>query len=450
MHQQDVFASTQILAFNPILKENAEIRTQYFLYLIKLIRLVKWDKRKYTKAQIAFYRENLCGESHIFQTSKDTKLPIRMCYLIPYDLVLMLAFRKKVIRTPKISTIINMIARDFDLPPESVAFLYREIDAALGDNDAWHEVFANKAVNGYKRYLKIVKENIFFIRKHPYNILITATMSSGKSTLINTLVGKNICRMQNMACTSKIHTIISKPFEDGATSEYDHDLLMDATKEELFTNNGENLSYKITVGTYFNSNLGGQRIILFDSPGVNSSENVEHREISYKMLRSKKYDLLLYVMNTTQLRTDDDAFHLSVVKSQLGRAKILFVINQIDNINFEEENYLHMIENQRDFLISKGFRDPIICPVSARAAYIAKKSQQENLGLVEQFELQNFIGKFERNSMSDYYEKYLHCPILTNTENKVSTLLKNCGFAYLETIIEHLNNGGKINGSGIC
>ena len=78
----------------------------------------------------------------------------------------------------------------------------------------------------------------------PYNILITATMSAGKSTLINSLIGKNISLMQNMACTSKIHTIISKPLEDGVSSEYDHDLSMAASIEDLLSDNEDNKSYK--------------------------------------------------------------------------------------------------------------------------------------------------------------------------------------------------------------
>ncbi|MEG2285448.1 MAG: hypothetical protein RSB90_07765, partial [Eubacterium sp.] len=62
MNQQDVFASTQIIIFNPILKESLNYKIQYFMYLKKLIRLAKWDKRKYTKAQIAFYKSKLCEE----------------------------------------------------------------------------------------------------------------------------------------------------------------------------------------------------------------------------------------------------------------------------------------------------------------------------------------------------------------------------------------------------
>ena len=450
MRQQDVFASTQILTFNPILKENIEVRTQYFLYLRKLIRLVKWDKRKYTKAQIAFYRETLCGADNISHVSKENKIPARMCYLMPYDLALMLAFHKKVIRTEKIAIIIGKIVEDFNLPCESIDFLHREFDAALGDKEAWHEVFSNKAISGYKRYLKLVKENISFIRQYPYNILITATMSAGKSTLINTLVGKNVCRMQNMACTSKIHTIISKPFEDGVTSEYDHDLSMDATKEDLFTNSEENLSSKISVGTYFNSELGGQRIILYDSPGVNSSENDEHRKISHKMLHSRKYKLVMYVMNATQLGTNDEDYHLNVVKEEIGRTKVIFVINKIDHLLSDDDNIYNVIENQQRFLISKGFRNPIICPVSARAAYLVKKSEQEELNRIERREMDAYIDKFDQHSLAIYYEEYLHCPFLPGSKDESKDLLKDCGFSYLEQIIKHLSNGGRINGTGLC
>lgn len=449
MRQQDVFASSQILAFNPVLNEDAEVKTQYFVYLRKLIRLVKWDKRKYTKAQIAYYRDILCNKDAPVRVNREIIIPTRMCYLMPYDLAIMLAYHQKVIRTEEIGIIINKIVSDFNLPANSADFLYREFDAALGDKEAWQEVLNSKAVNGFKRYLKIVRENIFFIVRYPYNILITATMSAGKSTLINALVGKNISRMQNMACTSKIHTIISKPFEDGVTSEYDHEILLDASKEDLLSDNEDNFSSKITVGTFFNGCLGGQRVILFDSPGVNSSENAEHREISYKMIRSRRYRLLLYIMNATQLGTNDEDLHLDVVKKHLGRGKILFVMNKIDHLISEDDNLFDVIENQRRFLYSKGFQNPIICPVSARAAYLAKKSQQEELNRIERREMDNYIDKFALNSMADYYEEKLHCSCITDSGDEAKSLFRNCGFAYLEQIIEHLSNGGRINGTGI-
>lgn len=107
---------------------------------------------------------------------------------------------------------------------------------------------------------------------------------------------------------------------------------MAASIEDLLSDNEDNKSYKITVGTYFNGELGGKRIVLFDSPGVNSSENVEHTEISQRMIKSRKYRLMIYVLNATQLGTTDEEYHLEMVRQRLGRAKIIFVMNKADKL----------------------------------------------------------------------------------------------------------------------
>lgn len=449
MNQQDIFASTQIITFNPILKETADIRTQYFIYLRRLIRVVRWDKRKYTKAQIEFYKDTLCDEQEVPVHNRDISFDPRFCYLLPYDLTVMLGFHSKVVKSEKIKIIIDKIISDFGLPKEHAAFLFLEFEAALGSPSAWEDVLRSNLTKGFKRYLKLVKKNINFIKLRPYNILITATMSAGKSTLINSMVGKNISLMQNMACTSKIHTIISKSLEDGLSSEYDHDISMNVSNEDLLSDNEDNKSNKITVGTFFNGELGGKRIILFDSPGINSSENVDHTEISQRMVKSRKYRLMIYVLNSTQLGTTDEEYHLEFVKQSLGRAKIIFVMNKADQLISEDDNFLDSIESQRKFLVSKGFKDPLICPVSSRAAYLVKKSKIEKFSRIERREMENFMDKFERQRLSDYYEKNLGCPHIS-TNNEVDALFVNCGFAHFEKIIANLYDGGKQNGTGLC
>ena len=252
-----------------------------------------------------------------------------------------------------------------------------------------------------------------------------------------------------MACTSKIHTIVSKPMEDGVTSEYDHDLSLDASREDLLSDNVDNKSSKITVGTYFNSELAGKRIILFDSPGVNSSENIEHTEISQQIIKSRRYKLMMYVLNATQLGTTDEEHHLEIVKERLGRAKIIFIMNKVDQLISEDDSFLDSIEGQRKFLISKGFKNPIICPVSSRAAYLVKKNKQEELSRLERREMENYMDKFEQQSLSEYYEKQLKCSPIS-TDNETDALFANCGFAYFEKIIANIHDGGKKYGSSIC
>src|SRR5699024_3535827 len=66
-----------------------------------------------------------------------------------------------------------------------------------------------------KEYIQLMEKNILFKRKEPTGIMVTANMSAGKSTFINALTGKYVCLSQNMACTSKVHYIINKAFEDG-------------------------------------------------------------------------------------------------------------------------------------------------------------------------------------------------------------------------------------------
>ena len=448
MSQKDIFASAQIVAFNPILKESLDVRIQYFLYLKKMLKIAKYPKNKYTEAQLALYKETLCEDIEVPKYRNHISFDPHFCYLLPYDLAMLLEFRSMNDKSKEIKKIIYTIIGNFKLPKEQLSFLYREFDAAFGNLSAWKDVMKNDIAKGFDQYLNLVRKNISFIQSNPYNILITATMSAGKSTLINSLVGKNISLMQNMSCTSKIHTIISKPLEDGVTSEDDHELSLNASQQDLLDDNEENDSSNITVGTYFNGELGGKRIVLFDSPGVNSSENEDHKQISHQMVKSKNYKLMLYVLNATQLGTTDDEQYLEAIKQQIGETKIIFVMNKADQLISEDDNFLDSIEKQKKFLISKGFKDPLICPVSSRAAYLVKKSKVEELRRIERREMENLMDKFELQRLSDYYEKNLGCSHISSN-NETDELFVNCGFSHFEKIITNLYNGGKKNGTDL-
>ena len=442
MNQQDIFASAQCVIFHPILNEPFDVKAGYLLYLKKLLHFVGLDKRKYTKAQIKFYQDRLCNGAKLHKGNQNILFNSKFCSLIPYDLVAMLGFQTRLIKSERFKQIIDKIVSDFDLKNEQAEFLSKAVDSATGDSVAWKEIFDSKFSSGFKRYLRLIKQNIDFVRNTPYKVFITATMSAGKSTLINALVGDDISRMQNMACTSKIHTIIAKPFNDGVISEYDHDLSLDATRAELLNDNEKNFLDRITVGVYFRGRLSGKRIALLDSPGVNSSENMEHTAITQRIIKSKKYNLLLYVLNATNLSSNDEEIHLETVRKYLGKTKIIFIMNKVDQLITDGENYFETIENQRKFLKSKGFKKPIICPVSSQAAYLAKKSQHTGLSRFEQRDFDTYIDKFECQSMRMYYTQRLSCPSMSS-KNMEESLLINSGFSYLEEIIKLYCDGGK-------
>ena len=268
-------------------------------------------------------------------------------------------------------------------------------------------------------------------------------MSAGKSTFINSLIGKYVCLSQNMACTSKIHSIINKPFEDGFSYEYDHDLVMTAGKEELLNDNELNTSDKIIVATLFCGILSEERIVMNDSPGVNFSGDIEHKTITDKLIKGRKYDLLIYVMNSTQLATNDEDEHLEFVKQTIGRKPIIFVLNKIDAYNTEEENVFDTIQRQREYLIKKGFKNPIVCPLSARAGYLSKQFCTGLLTRSEERELYNYVDKFEQMQLTKYYDDNFPKVRVFNREREEEQLLKTCGLAYVEQIIREYVRGGK-------
>lgn len=284
-----------------------------------------------------------------------------------------------------------------------------------------------------------------FIDTNSFKILVTATMSAGKSTFINALAGKNICLSRNMACTSKLHSIVSKPFDTDFTFEYDYALSLEANKEKE-----PEIANKTVVRTvYYNGILAGQRLIINDSPGVNFSGDAEHQQITNKMIAVGNYQLMIYLMNATQLGTNDDDAHLDYVKKHIGGQPVLFVMNKVDAFNEDEEDIESIALKQIRRLEAKGFHDPLVCPVSARAGFLAKKAEEEEPGRMERRELNNMVDKFEQMNIVDYYTKYYPELVLPDSEDEDKQLLKTCGISYVETIIKTICEGGCVHGTSI-
>mgnify|MGYP004579360837 CR=1 FL=1 len=405
-------AISQIVINNPIIKDCEKTKEEYLRRLKKYLSIGGWSRRKYEAAELAAYQkiimENIDIDGKNFHEIEFYK------YYILFDLIHLL---------------------DFPLEKEEKIILNKIFSSGYKNGKRIRNLEKDSRLQQEKKYLDLIKKNLEFINKNPFKIMVTATMSAGKSTFINSLTGKNICLAQNMACTSKIHYIMNKPYEDGYSYEYDHDLVMTAGKEELLNDNELNTTDKIVVSTHFGEELGKQRIVINDSPGVNYSGDKDHKKITDHMLESRDYQLLIYVMNATQLATNDEDEHLEFIKNTIGRTPVIFVINKIDALNEEEENILEIIEKQVEYLKKKGFKNPVVCPVSSKAGYLAKQFDVRSFSESEIFELYNYIGKFERMKLSKYYKKYF-CDIEVKDEQEATkNLLKTCGIKYIQEII---------------
>lgn len=329
----------------------------------------------------------------------------------------------------------SVIAKDFENMYGAYKYLIQSVYDALYSNENKH------SVKGIDMQLYCWKINHEHMSKPLQKILITANMSAGKSTLINALVGKRVNKTQNDSCTSKIHYIYNKPFEDGFVTEWDGELELNADLKTLMEDNPSNLSTKISVGAYYNTSVKtNKRLCIVDTPGVNSALDTEHREMSYKVITDNQYDIVACVLNASNIGTYDDIKHLEFLAKNVKDKKVVFIINQLDKFDNKNDSIEECMSNVLEDIKKIGFKNYCLCPVSAYAALLAKKYlDKEQLNEIEKMELHMFYLKFQENYevMRKYFANSKDI-IMNNEdslENKCKKLLVMSGLENVEQVL---------------
>ena len=292
------------------------------------------------------------------------------------------------------------------------------------------------------QYLKICwNENRTFIENKPIKVIVTANMSAGKSTLLNALVGKKVNKTQNDACTAKIHNIVNKPYEDGFCYELDYLLELDADYNTLMEDNSDNRSSEITVGTFFRTvDQESKRVWFIDTPGVNSSQDIEHRLLSEKIIRNTDADLLIYLMNGENVGTEDDRKHLLFILENY-HGKILFVVNKLDRFRKKEDSIKETLNSVIADLTDIGFEAPDVVPVSSYAAYLAKMNIfSEFLDEDEQDEYDRMSRKMRKQEyqLDAYFPDRVKADIHMDCDDESHQLLLHSGLLHLEKMIYNM------------
>ena len=224
----------------------------------------------------------------------------------------------------------------------------------------------------------------------PVNVI--ATMSSGKSTLINALLGRNLMPSKNEACTATITEILDVDDPSFAAVVYDEEdvelqEVPQLTYEVMSELNDNETVYRIRMeGDIPFLDSKSTALMLVDTPGPNNAQNQAHKNTTYRAINNDSNNLILYVLNGTQLSTNDDAALLHYVADQIkkggkqDRDRFLFVINKMDDFNPETESIEKAILSARRYLASFGIEDPQIFPCSAFAA-LQLKTELANIDI---------------------------------------------------------------------
>lgn len=236
-----------------------------------------------------------------------------------------------------------------------------------------------------------------------FDVYVAATMSAGKSTFINAMLGCELLPNANEATTATIAQITDN-------DSMSHGKFIG----ERYNKNGELVDpqQEITLATLqewnkladtklikLEGNIKGVterpdvRLVISDTPGPNNSQDKSHWETTQAYIQdSQRNPLILYVLNATQLGTNDDKLVLSMIADIMRKGgkqskdRFIFVINKMDAFDFEKETSVEkVLENVRAYLQNNGIEEPLVYPVSAlNAGLIRRRSANESLSRTEQ------------------------------------------------------------------
>lgn len=219
-----------------------------------------------------------------------------------------------------------------------------------------------------------------------FEIAIIATMSSGKSTLINAFLGQELIPSKNEACTAKITRIYNEEHATLFSAEtFDaKNLALQTMREiaptDLVTFNEDDQIQTIHIkGPIPNISSKGMNLVMIDTPGPNNSRDMEHRNQTFRIIQNEDQPIVMYVLNGSQLGINDDNVLLGNVADAMkisgkqSKDRFIFVLNQADKYDVEAGESLKVaLENAKKYLQSHGIEHPNIYPISAQLAKLLR------------------------------------------------------------------------------
>jgi hypothetical protein len=254
-------------------------------------------------------------------------------------------------------------------------------------------------------------------KKADFKVCVIATMSSGKSTLINALLGRDLLPSNTAACTATITTI------------KDHEQ-METFDVKCFDKNGKLVSESKDVALEalenFNADteikqidligpipgIESEKMTLFlvDTPGPNNSTNDDHEKLTKEIIHSDENTMGIYVMRPETIQSDDNNELLQSIAEVMQKDgkqaedRFLFVINKCDDLDPEDEDDTveNVIQTTKNYLVKKGVHYPNLFPVTAEIAKLIRMDKRgEKITRRDKKEVSNWIENFESEDSED-------------------------------------------------
>lgn len=265
------------------------------------------------------------------------------------------------------------------------------------------ELSSNKELIENDEFSTSLNNIKYILTQKTFKVAVVGAIKSGKSTMLNAFIGRDLLPNQNAPCTVSTIEIfhsnencnyVKKQFSDGKSENitsnrgFTLEQMFHNDIKEVRKNNTHSTIEKYSLHTPINgiktSKYGDviNKFVLLDTPGLDeistTNFNTDYvKKISFKELRNS--DALIIVLDYQNFMSDINGRILKLISSnekliERDKNKIFFVINKIDLLNSKDESIDDCIEKAREMIKEyiPSIKNPNINYVSARQALLAR------------------------------------------------------------------------------
>lgn len=240
-----------------------------------------------------------------------------------------------------------------------------------------------------------------------FEVLVLATMSAGKTSLINGLIGQELLHTANeatTACLTRVeHRQGARRFSAACYCFNNTELASKLSPSvELLRGWNANAEVKsiCLTGAFKVLPRPVSGLVLHDTPGPNNSQDERHASLTLEAIRNVSFKALCYVLNVSQLGARDDRLLLQQLRMELASKPALpiyFILNKVDLLDPDKgESIEGYVRNAQGYLCEIGFEQPIIIPAMASVGLYARKAlSAETLTRAQRSKLRQALDDLE-------------------------------------------------------